>query len=69
MAEPTALSVEIAKLQLEPGDTLVLKLDFKIKDFAQYELISAMLKRALPQGVKTMVLEEGMQLQVIKAPA
>lgn len=57
-------AVEIAKLSLKPGDTLAVMTDATLHN-EQREHMLEYLKRVLPVGVKAMVLDSGMKLQVL----
>lgn len=57
---------EVRVLRLQPGDTLVLKSD-KVLNAAQCENILAEWKRFAPEGVKCVVLDSGLGVEVIRA--
>lgn len=57
---------EVRVLRLQPGDTLVLKVD-AILNPSQRENLAEAVKRFTPEGVKCMVLEKGFDLEVLRA--
>lgn len=59
-----SITVEIAKLSLKPGDTLAVMTDATLHNEQRSHLMD-MLNSALPEGVKALVLDSGMKLQVI----
>lgn len=65
--EINALTVEISKLSLKPGDILALKLSTQISPEQRKDLADNLL-RIQPDGVKIAVLYPGMELQIIEAP-
>jgi hypothetical protein len=65
--KPDGLEVRIAKLRLEPGDTLVITTN-RFLTMEQRKQITATLVSALP-GMKALVLDGGLQLSVISQQA
>jgi HKD family nuclease len=62
-----AITVQIAKLELKSGDTLVVSIDdFLNNDRAQ--MIKDHLEPMLPKGVKAMVLGRGMTVTKLTTP-
>lgn len=59
-------SFEIAKLELQAGDSLVVKID-ALLSMDQTKYIAENFKRYVPDGVKVMVLGRGMSIEVLKA--
>lgn len=57
---------EVRVLRLQPGDTLVLRIDAAL-NFAQRERVLEQLKAAAPEGVKCLVLDAGLTLEVARA--
>jgi hypothetical protein len=55
---------EIAKLQLRPGDTLVVRTD-EILSKDQCDYIERFIKPLIPDGCKVLVLGGGLQLDVL----
>jgi hypothetical protein len=55
---------EIAKLQLTPGDVLVVKTDRPMSQDAT-ERTRKHLTGILPQGVKTMIIDRGVDLSIL----
>jgi len=55
---------EIAKLQLQHGDVLVVKTDRPMSNEAT-ERVRKHLAGILPQGVKTMIIDRGVDLSIL----
>jgi hypothetical protein len=53
----TPVELAIAKLELRPGDVLVLKMD-AVLSFDVVERLKRSLAAVIPEGVKTMVLDQ-----------
>jgi hypothetical protein len=66
LAGATPVELHIAKLELKPGDILVLRLDHKLSDETCNWLRDNM-RRVLPEGVKAMVLDKDADLSVVRA--
>lgn len=67
MIETKAITVEVSKLSLKPGDILVLKSD---RNLPQHDIdsIGEHMMRIVPDGVKCAVLEPGFEFQIIESP-
>lgn len=61
------MDIKIARLQLEPGDTLVVTTEHLL-NMAQHELVYAYIKRSLPAGVSVLLLDARATLSVVPAP-
>lgn len=59
--------VRIARLQLEPGDTLVVSTEHMLNR-AQQEHLYLHIKRALPAGVTVLLLDARATLSVVPPP-
>lgn len=57
------LTIEIAKLQLEPGDTLIVKIP--LSGMRHTEYIGALIKKAFPKQ-KTLILLKDIDLEVVR---
>lgn len=58
--------VTIARLQLQPGDTLVVSTEHRLTK-AQYEQACDHIKRVLPAGVKVLLLDDKTTVSVVFA--
>lgn len=56
---------EINVMHLQPGDMLVLKADWALNKMHQEAMIGQ-LKSLVPDGVKVMVLDKGLSLEVLR---
>lgn len=61
--------IEIAKLDLQPGDRLVLCVPFRLSRDQANMLRDQVVACGLPEGVKTLVLPDGIQIQVLTSQA
>lgn len=66
---PKVSAIEIAKLDLQPGDRLVLCAPSKFSAEQANWLKNQLLTWGLPEGVKPLVLTEGIQIQVLTSQA
>lgn len=62
-----AMIVQIAKLELKPGDTLVVSTDECLR-MEQAHNLQDFIKHLLPEGVKVMVLDRGMTVTRLTTP-
>jgi len=63
-----SLAVFVERLDLEDGDTLVVRCD-AVLCCEQVEYLRVHLKPIVPDGVKTLILDRGMSLGVIRKKA
>lgn len=56
---------EIQVMHLQPGDTLVLKTDLALS-VNQREAATKQLELLVPNGVKTVILDSGLSLEVLR---
>lgn len=56
---------EIKVMHLQPGDTLVLKTDLALS-VSQREAAMKQLELLVPEGVKAVVLDKGLSLEVLR---
>ena len=61
-----SLDLEVAKLDLQPGDVVVIRSHRKL-DHDQIKLIAEQLKAVLPKDVRAAVVDSEVSLEVIKA--
>lgn len=61
-----AVAVELAKLELKAGDTLVVTVPMRIND-EQRNGIDFILRPIVPSGVRVLVLDGGTSLSVLSA--
>lgn len=61
---PELVEFQIAKLKVESGDLLVLKFNGRMTDEIAMK-IKAIAKANLPDGVKTMVIDQSLDLSVL----
>lgn len=57
--------IEIAKLELQPGDTLVVKANGRLRN-EQFDMLSAYVRSRAPEGVKVLLLDEMMSVEVLR---
>jgi hypothetical protein len=62
-----AITVQIAKLELKPGDTLVVSIDEYLSN-DQVQAIKDHLESFLPDGAKAMVLSRGVTVAKLSTP-
>lgn len=60
-----AVRVEIAKLELKPGDTLVVNVDFDMT-VEMYKRMNDQLSKFVPVDIKTLVLAKGIRLSKLE---
>jgi hypothetical protein len=58
--------VEIAKLDAKPGDTVLLKMDLSRVPIWELEGMRETMRRYVPAGVKVLVLDDSIDVQLIK---
>lgn len=63
----SAVTVEVQKLTLKPGDILALRVD-RILSNEQINSIREELKQILPDGVKIVILDATCRLQLLSRP-
>lgn len=61
----TAITVEVQKLTLQPGDVLALKVDHHLPQ-AEVSYMQDRLHRILPTGVAVVILGPGFEFQVVR---
>lgn len=66
-AQLEVMRVEVAKLELRPGDTMLLKLDTKGVSREQVENFQWRISRMVPQGVRVMVIDSAVDVSILKA--
>lgn len=60
-----AFTVEVAKMELTPGDILVIKSRTPLKK-EQMDLIEKQCRRILPVGVKIMILDSDLEVSILE---
>jgi fructose-1-phosphate kinase PfkB-like protein len=60
--------LEIAKLELKEGDILAVKITGSRPNMAELAHLQKILESVVPQGVKTLVLHNDVELQIVSAP-
>lgn len=67
----TAITVEVSKLSLKPGDILAIKMDLALTMDQKREFtgsVSKIMRNLLPDGVKFGIFWPGVSLQIIESP-
>ena len=62
-----AITVEVQKLSLKPGDILALRID-RVLNKDQIDAMRSGLEGIRPEGVKMAILDNTCQLQIIEPP-
>lgn len=65
--ELNAVTVELAKLDLKPGNILAVKSTRPLNK-EQYEMIASNLQQLVPEGVKIAIIDADLEFQVFETP-
>lgn len=65
--ELNAVTVELAKLDLKPGNILAVK-STRLLNKEQYEMIASNLQQLVPEGVKIAIIDADLEFQVFETP-
>lgn len=60
--------LEIAKLELKEGDILAVKITGNRPNMSELSHLQRIIEVVVPQGVKTLLLHNDVELQIISAP-
>ncbi len=60
--------LEIAKLELKAGDILAIKITGSRPPMSEVAHLHRIIEAVVPQGVKTLILHNDVELQIVSAP-
>ncbi len=60
--------LEIAKLELKEGDILAVKITGSRPPLVELAHLHKIIEAVVPQGVKTLILHNDVELQIVSAP-